>query len=185
VRGELARVEEALVKAARMDELTQITAPQDGVVLEVARRSVGSVLREGEALISLIPAHVPLIAEVTLNSSDIGYAKPGDAVTLKVDAFPFQRHGTLTGRLRAISQESFGRTSEPRDAETTPGAAGQGAVHRGQIELDRSTLGNLPDGARLTPGMTLSAEIMVGSRSVLGYFLYPVTRGLQESLREP
>ena len=36
-----------------------------------------------------------------------------------------------------------------------------------------------------TDGLTVSAEIMVGTRSVLGYFLYPITRGLQESIREP
>ncbi|WP_159997050.1 HlyD family type I secretion periplasmic adaptor subunit, partial [Roseomonas sp. 18066] len=183
-RGELARVEESLTKAARLDELTRITAPQDAVVLEVARRSVGSVLREGEALISLTPADVPLIAEVTIGSADIGYTKPGDAVTVKVDAFPFQRHGAVTGQLRAISQESFTRGSESRDAETPPSMGG-GAVHRGQVTLDSLALRNLPEGARLTPGMTVSAEIMVGTRSVLGYFLYPITRGLQESIREP
>jgi hemolysin D len=43
----------------------------------------------------------------------------------------------------------------------------------------------LPEGARLIPGMTMSAEIKVGSRTVLGYFLNPITRGLSESIREP
>jgi HlyD family secretion protein len=33
--------------------------------------------------------------------------------------------------------------------------------------------------------MTVTAELNAGSRSVISYFLYPLTRGLDESLREP
>jgi HlyD family secretion protein len=40
-------------------------------------------------------------------------------------------------------------------------------------------------GARLLPGMTLSAEIVVGHRTVMSYLLYPLTRALDESIREP
>jgi HlyD family secretion protein len=33
--------------------------------------------------------------------------------------------------------------------------------------------------------MAVSAEIMVGNRTILSYFLYPLLRGLDESIREP
>jgi len=33
--------------------------------------------------------------------------------------------------------------------------------------------------------MTLSAEIVVGQRSVMSYVMYPVIRGLTEAAREP
>ncbi|GGC61077.1 hypothetical protein GCM10011504_44130 [Siccirubricoccus deserti] len=45
--------------------------------------------------------------------------------------------------------------------------------------------GGMPDGSRILPGMALSAEIKVGTRRVLGYFLDPLLRGLRESIREP
>ena len=38
---------------------------------------------------------------------------------------------------------------------------------------------------RLLPGMTVTAEIKVGTRSVISYFLYPLLRGLDDSLKEP
>ena len=60
-----------------------------------------------------------------------------------------------------------------------------GAFHRGVVELSDLTLENLPEGARLIPGMTVVAEVKVGSRSVLSYFLTPITRGFRESIREP
>jgi len=38
---------------------------------------------------------------------------------------------------------------------------------------------------RLIPGMSLSAEIVVGDRRVITFLAYPLIRGLDESLREP
>ncbi|WP_165943654.1 HlyD family type I secretion periplasmic adaptor subunit [Roseicella aquatilis] len=184
IRGELVRVEEALAKADRRDALTTITAPEDGIVLEVARRSAGSVLREAEPLVTLVPSGVPLIAEVTLRSADIGYAKPGDPVVLKVDAFPYQRHGLLQGTLRAVSRDSFGGRG-PSAASGEAAAAEAGGVHRAQVVLQDLQLDNLPPGLGVTPGMTVAAEIKVGTRSVMSYFLYPLLRGFRESIREP
>lgn len=174
--GELDRVEEALAKATRLAELTVLTAPADGTVLEVARRSAGSVLREAEPLVSLVPTAAPLIAEIALRSADIGEARPGDAVAVKVDAFPFQRHGALAGTLRAIAQDS----QLPR-AEGDPA----GPLHRAQVVIDAADLRGLPAGVRPLPGMTVTAEIHVGTRSLLATLLLPLIRGAQESLREP
>jgi hemolysin D len=53
------------------------------------------------------------------------------------------------------------------------------------VQLLDAKLDSLPQGARLIPGMTLSAEIKVGTRSVLSYFVSPLTKGLSESIREP
>lgn len=173
VRGDLASAEEAVTKAERLNDLVVLTAPADGVVLEVARRSVGSVLHEAEPLITLVPAGAPLIAEVAIGSADVGYARAGDTVAVKVDAFPYQRHGTLAGRLRSVGEDSFASTG------------GGGQYHRGQVAVQGSALHGLPPGAVLIPGMTVTAEIKVGSRSVISYFLYPITRVLSESIREP
>jgi HlyD family secretion protein len=172
-RAELARIEEALAKATRLAELTVVSAPADGTVLDVARRSAGSVLREAEPLVTLVPAGAPLIAEVALRSADVGQARPGDAAAVKIDAFPFQRFGALSGRLRAIAQDSRGEDGAP----PPPG----GAVHRAQVVLD----GAAPPGVAPMPGMTVTAEIHVGSRSLLSTLLLPLIRGARESLREP
>lgn len=169
LRAELARVEEAHGKAVRLAELTTIVAPADGTVLDVARRSAGSILREAEPLVTLVPAGAPLIAEVALRSADVGQARPGDAAVVKVDAFPWQRHGALRGRLRAIAQDSRGEDGVPS------------ALHRAQVVLDAPTFA----GGTPMPGMTVTAEIHVGSRSLLATLLQPLIRGARESLREP
>jgi hemolysin D len=164
LRADAAAIDEALTKATRLTDLVSLIAPEDGVVLEVAKRSVGSVLHEAEPLVTLVPANAALIAEVAIGSSDVGYATAGDPVVVKVDAFPYQRFGMVAGHLRSIGEDSF--------------AGPDAHYHRGQIALESSKL-------RLIPGMTVTAEIKVGSRSVLSYFLYPITRALNESIREP
>lgn len=172
---ELERLEEQLSKAARLDALTLLRAPRAGVVLETARRAPGSVVREGDAVVTLVPSGVPLIAETGLRSADIGRLQPGDTAVIKVDSYPWRRYGTLPGRLRAISRESY------PSGEEGPGAR---ALHRGQIVLDPEAVAALPPEMALIPGMTLGAEIKVGERSVLEFFLSPLIRGMQESLRE-
>jgi hemolysin D len=184
-RADATAVAESLAKAVRMNDLVVLTAPEDGIVLEVAKRSVGSVLQEAEPLVTMVPTGAALIAEVMINSADVGYTKLGDEVAIKVDAFPYQRHGLLQGRLRAIGEDSVSTNSAM--GATAPGSAlpVPGVVHRSQVALSGTELRDLPAGTRLIPGMTLTAEVKVGSRSVISYFLYPLMRGFNESIREP
>jgi HlyD family secretion protein len=185
-RTEAAMISEGLSKAALLNDLVVLAAPEDGVVLEVAKRAVGSVINAAEPLITIIKSNSDMIAEVMIASGDIGYAKPGDEVVLKIDAFPWQRHGLMSGKLLTVSEESF-PTGGPGAAGAMggPSRGGPAAVHRALVKITDARLANLPDGARLIPGMTLQAEIKVGERSVLSYFLNPLTRGLRESIREP
>jgi len=186
-RNEANKNSEELAKATLLRDLVVITAPEDGVVLEVAKHAVGSVVREAEAMVTLIPSNIPLIAEITIGSGDIGYVKAGDKVEVKVDAFSYQRHGMLEGRLRSISEESYSGGG----ADTGSSGAGSGprpsagAFHRAQVELTKTQLDKMPEGAHLIPGMTVNAEIKVGLRRVISYFIYPITRGFNESIREP
>ena len=87
-RDEFSKISANLAKARRLSDLVVLTAPSNGIVLEIARRSVGSVLNAAEALVTIIPTDAPLIADVMVSSGDVGYAKPGDEVMIKVDAFP-------------------------------------------------------------------------------------------------
>jgi hemolysin D len=180
-RSEFAAIAASLSKATRLGEFVSLTAPIDAVVLDVGKRSIGSVVQAAEPLITLVPAHADLVAELMIGASDVGYAHIGDEVAIKMDAFPYQRHGVAMGRLRSVGQESL----SPAGTSATSAAGGQPLFQRGHVDAIAIDHMSLPGSARLTPGMTLTAEIKVGSRRVISYFLYPITRGLSESLREP
>jgi hemolysin D len=172
---------EELKKADLRRHMVTLTAPADGVVLELAQRSIGSVVREAETLIVLVPLDSDLEAEIQAEAKDVGHLKVGQPVRVKFDAFPFQKHGTATGSVRLISQDSF--DSAPKDEQHPTKAVA--TVYRVRVNLTDWRLRALPAGFRMLPGMTVTAEVKVGSRRVLSYLLYPLTRGLDESIKEP
>lgn len=100
-------LQESLNKAERRSTLVELRAPMDATVLEINKRSVGSVVKEAEPVATLVPQGVPLLAEIQIPADEIGFVRRNDAVRVKIDAFPFQRHGTLAGSLAAIGEDSF------------------------------------------------------------------------------
>jgi hemolysin D len=166
-----------LEKAARRNDVTVLTAPEDAIVLEVAQRSVGSVMKEAEALYTLVPLDSPLEAEVSVEGLDVGHVDTGADVKLKLEAWPFQKHGTLSGKVRTVSDDSF--TPDPKkEAQQRP-------YYKARVEVTSTDLRDVPRSFRLIPGMAVTAEIKAGDRTILSYFLYPLLRGLDESIREP
>lgn len=169
---------EQLAKADKRYKLIQLTAPADAVVLEVAKLSQGSIVREAETLFTLVPLGGNMEVEAQIDSADIGYIKQGDPVHVKVDAFPYQKHGLLDGKLRVVSQDAFKRE------QVAPGM-GTDAYYLGRVDIGKGELRQMDAGKRLLPGMTVTAEIVVGKRSVMSYLLWPLTKAMDESIREP
>lgn len=173
-------VREDLKKAELRRKLIVLTAPVDAVVLDIASRTVGSVVREAETLFVLVPQDVKLQAEVNVDGKDIGRVAVGQSVRIKFDAFPFQKHGTGSGTVRIVSRDSF--TPDPK---ADPAQRMSAPYYRVLIDITDAELRDLPAGFQMTPGMAVTAEMKVGNRSVISYFLYPLLRGLDESIREP
>jgi HlyD family secretion protein len=102
----------------------------------VANRSQGSVVREAEPVVTLVPSHGTMIANVWITSKDIGYIKDGDEVRIKVDAFPFQRHGSLRGYVRSITKSSY--SSNQTDMGLPHSNGPQTSMQRSIIRLTAS-----------------------------------------------
>lgn len=170
---------EDLKKAELRRRLIVLTAPADAVVLEVASRTVGSVVKEAETLFVLVPRNVPLQVEVNVEGRDIGQIALGQSARLKFEAFPFQKFGTGTGVVRVVSEDAFSP-----DSKTDPARRNPAPYYRVLVDVTDSKL-RAPSGqVQLIPGMAVTAELKVGQRNVMSYFLYPLLRGLDESIRE-
>ena len=122
-----------------------------------------------------------LEAEVSISSQDIGRVAADKEARVKLDAYPFQKFGTAAGTVRTISRDAFPAPEQGTAAE------GQAATpfFKARVPLASSLLKAPGEPVRLLPGMTVSAEIKVGSRTVISYFLYPLLRGLDTAIREP
>jgi HlyD family secretion protein len=174
VERERNSVDKQLDKAKRMNSLVVLRAPCDAVVHEIASFQEGSGVREAEPLITLVPMGVAIEAEVDIDPKDIGLVKVGDVARIKLDAFPFQKYGTLSGKVRVISQDTFQQQSMGVER----------SYYRARVVVS-GRLDHVPSNFRLVPGMRLKTEIKVGKRRVIEYLIYPLIKALDESLREP
>ncbi len=174
-RQDLAEATETLNKANRMKDFTDLRAPVNAVVLEIADRSVGSVLREAETLITLVPDGADVYAEANVQSRDVSHLKLGNPVRVKLETYPFQKYGTLEGRLDVISADSVPQ----KEGDQTK------LVYHARVKLLETPQQLARRGFRVRPGMVLSAEIKTGRRSIASYVMNPILRTADESLSEP
>ena len=180
-----------LSKARLRRSLSVLRAPRDATVLEVAARPQGSVVREAEPMIRLVPADAPLVAEVEIDTRDVARVRLGDRVTIKFEALPWQQYGLVDGVLKsltpdAIEDDSSRETAEDVASPDLKTQIRQSSIHyRARVTLTEVKLRNLPLGFNLRPGMRLVADVKIGRRSILRYVLNPLTRVLDQSLHEP
>lgn len=179
-QNEVTVLQADLDKANRQMQLATLRVPsdlpyKDFYVLEAAERTSGSVVRETDPLFKLMPLNDPLRIEAEIEGKDIGEVRMGDNAIVKLDALPYQKHGTMSGYLSTISEGAF---------EKKEGAP-ETAFFKSFIDLQNRNIENKPENFRLVPGMTCKVELKVGKRRVIDYFLYPLFRHLDSSLREP
>lgn len=185
VRSDRDALLEQLSKLQKRSELVVLETPVDAIVLDIAPLSAGSVVREAEAMFRLVPHNAALEVLAYIDAREIGTVKVGDPVEIKLDAFPFTEHGSLKGRVRIISGDAF--SSQDAQPPTTAAAGpAQGArFYKARIAIEENRLVRVPESFRLIPGITLSAEIKVGERSILSYLLRPMLKAFGEAMREP
>ena len=191
--AKLSDARESFNKAQLKRQLVELRADQDATVLTVARGvSPGAVLTAGQQFLSLVPANAPLEIEANIPGSEDGYVHVGDSVAIKFDTFPYTQYGMAKGVVRTISPDSFNAQDEQRNPSgsvpvPTPGSAGASSAvwYRARITLDEINLHNTPEGFHLIPGMPVSADVLVGKRTVMAYFLGRAMPLVHEGMREP
>lgn len=181
---QLVELEEKIRQSTYLASIEYMRAPCRAVVHEIAPYQEGSAVREAESLISLIPLDVPLEAEIDILPKDVGLLRRGDTARLKMEAFPFQKHGTLAGTINFISADTYESASN-LDAEGAPATTGgKRPQYRARLQL-AGELAGVPQQAWQSAGMKLRAEIKVGERTVISYLLHPFLKAMDESIREP
>ena len=164
--------EQQLIKAKRRKELIEITAPRDGIILEVSSHTVGSVARATEPLVTLVPTDVPIMAEISIDPSNISGVSVGQHAKVKLDAFPFQRYGYLEGSVVAVSPDAI--QSRAQNGQSS-------YIARIKFERTSENTGLL---GKIIPGMTLVGEVRTDERTVLEYIFDPLLKIKMESLNE-
>jgi hemolysin D len=184
------------IKARSRDNRTRLLAPIDGTVQQLAVTTMGQVVTSGQALMTLVPSEVKLEIEAMVLNRDIGFVRTGQEVTIKVEAFPFTRFGTIDGTVLRVSDDAVDEREAMGLSDASGGARGSNAsavspnprmqnlVFPATISLPKTTI---PVGDRLVPlsaGMSVTVEIKTGERRVIDYVLSPIREVASEAAKE-
>lgn len=150
--------------------LLTIRSPYEGVIISMDQRSVGSVVQQGQVLCQLAPKDSKPRARMSLNEVGLPKLIVTQRVRYFFEAYPYQRYGTVTGKLDWIS---------PSAVTTSDGSrfTALGSLDRYDIFSRAGKI--LP----LRVGMRGDAHIIVGSRTMIEYAFEPI-RQLRESMRQ-
>ncbi|KXF82465.1 HlyD family type I secretion periplasmic adaptor subunit [Enterovibrio coralii] len=170
VEDKLLAMTETRVTLQDRVERTVVVSPVDGTIKKLHVNTVGGVIQPGMDLVEIVPSEDNLLIEAKIAPQDIAFLRPGLAAIVKFSAYDFTVYGGLDGILETISADTI------QDEEGN-------SFYLVKI---RTASNNLGDGEELPiiPGMTASADIITGKRSVLDYLLKPILQAQKSALRE-
>jgi membrane fusion protein len=145
-----------------------IRAPYHAVVVSIAHRNGGTVVRNGDELCQLAPVEGQLRARLALPEQGTPRLAPGQRVRLFFDAFPYQRYGTVTGSLEWISPAAVQLPEGPR--------------FPAQARLDQSAISAGGRSRPLRAGMRGEAHLVVGSRTLVESVFEPIRQLREQTL---
>ena len=145
----------------------ELEAPIAGIVESLVYRDAGAAVEAPQELLKIVPENEKLIAEVWVSNQDIGFLRRNQLAAVKIDTFDFTRYGWIEGKLLNISSDAI----DDKDL---------GLVYKAVIELSTNHL--IIDGQtiKLESGMSVSAEVKTGQRTVLSYLLSPMMEALDD-----
>lgn len=171
LQARVGALHQELLKAQTIAIQQSLTAPVDGVVQQLKVHTIGGVVSPAEPLMVIVPKGQSLEVEALVFNRDIGFVVEGQKATVKVDAFPFTRYGTIAGDIVTVSNDAA--TDEKL-----------GLVYPSRIRLATTQMRIEAKDVDLSPGMAVTVEIKTGRRRLIEYFLSPLIQAAAESARE-
>ncbi|MBP0464238.1 HlyD family type I secretion periplasmic adaptor subunit [Roseomonas sp. PWR1] len=171
VESDRAEAHQALLRAEARLARSVLRAPAAGVVKEMAPRGVGNVLEPGAMVAEIVPEDAGVLATVELPADQVGGVRPGSRARVKVLAYDPARFGSIPGTVRHVSASSFRR----QDGSM---------FFRAEVALDSEHVGDPRRGMRVSPGMSVSAEIATGEVTLLQWLARPVRNILDGAFAE-
>ena len=162
--------QDARISAERRDRQA-LRSPVTGTVQELAIHTTGAVVTPAQPLMKIVPEGAVLEVEALLQNKDIGFIRTGQHAAVKVDTFNFTKYGLIDAQVSVISNDAIEEQ-------------GVGWVFKTRMQLaaDQILVAGKP--VKLSPGMSVMAEIKIGKRRLIEFFLSPLLRYKQESLGE-
>ena len=147
----------------------KITSPCDGYVDKLFIHTLGGVVTPAQELFAITPSETPILVKATVLNQDIGFVKENMPVSIKIDTFNFQKYGLIDGEVKTVSKNSIIDENLGPVYEVYITPLNHSLMVEGKEEEIRT-------------GMSLTAEINVGKRRIIEFFIYPLIKYLDEGM---
>lgn len=137
----------------------EIKAPLDGVIFDLGKKSVGTVVMTKDKLCDIIPGE-DLVAEVFLTNKDIGFVREGQEAVVRLDTFPFREFGEIKGAVSYLAADAL----PPDEQYKYP-------HFPAKIRLQRQYLNHNGEKLLLKSGMAATVNIQIRSRTLLSILI--------------
>lgn len=169
LRSQEAQIEESL-QTNEADRATVLRAPKGGIVTSVLVKP-GQAVAPGQSLVAIVPENSPLLAQLLVPSSAIGFVHPGTKVTLHYQAFPYQKFGVQHGVVETVSHSAL----TPSEVTVLLGdQAPSGLLYRVQVGLTSQEIQAYGKSEHLLPGMSVEANLLLDRRPIIEWIFEPL-----------
>jgi adhesin transport system membrane fusion protein len=178
--ADLAETEQQLVKLADRFERLLVRAPSDGVVQELAPKSLGEVVRPGDMIARIVPRARELVAEVRIDPKDSGHIRTDADAEIRLLTFDSTIFGSVRGKVEFVSATTF----NPPPGQGMSSQNNSEPYYKATIRLLQDHVSSGLTSYPIAPGMVLQAHIQTGSKSLLRYMFKPVFNSLDVAFTE-
>jgi len=145
-------------------EQFELCATSDGTVTSMDIK-VGHLVEPGQVLAHLAQQRGFRI-DVAVASDQVGHLRLGLPARVKLDAFDYQKYGTVAGKVVFISPDSVSHGESAQPSYTA------------KIELDSDRVVRGTETGQLKLGMTGTAEIVTGSERILALLVRSIRQSI-------
>lgn len=169
--AKLEQLKEQEVVYSDANQRTEIKAPSTGKVQQLSVHTIGGVIAPGETLMYIIPQNDDLIVDAKIDPQKIDEVKIGSNAYVRFTAFNMRTTPELMGKIDNL-------TSNVETDEKT-GIT----FYRARIRLDAM---KIPKEMRekMVAGQPVEVQISTNERSVLSYFIKPITDQFARTFKE-
>jgi HlyD family secretion protein len=171
VDGKIGEFIERKVTAEDQLKRTDIRAPQDGTVFQLAVHTVGGVITAGDSIMLIVPDADNLSVEVKVNPQDIDQLQLDQKAVLRFSAFNARSTPEIEGTVTRISADT-----------STDQRTGQN-YYTIRIAMAADQVERLGD-VKLLPGMPVEAFVQTGDRTMFSYLIKPLHDQFVRAFRE-
>ncbi|HRK96923.1 MAG: HlyD family type I secretion periplasmic adaptor subunit [Alphaproteobacteria bacterium] len=159
----LADLEQSLKTIGDRVDRREIRSPVEGVVNNIAIRTVGGVVEPAMKLAEIIPVDEELKIQARILPSDVAFLKVGLPARVKLTSYDAARYGYLDGEVTRVGASSI--TSK------------DGNIYfEIEVKTSRNHLGDSSHPLPITPGMVAEVNVITGKKSILEYLMKPFLR---------